>query len=130
MGDEAELRRDEASRRLGGPSRIADLEGELEALKHAVKTSCDELTEATNRLRVRVGAKLYAGHAPLNWTSEAGSRTHPAESCRIEGLGPDWVVVRSTTTDAIYFAASTTWPPSGPAVGDIRRHLGSHVEDF
>lgn len=116
-----EADRDEAMGRLGGPSKLRELEEKLADLELRLDQKDKELEESIERNRVHVGRRLWPASAPTTWHDEAGTMQYPTDQCVIEGIGSDWCVIRSPVTSAVYFAAV--------AGGDIRADIANAVMD-
>lgn len=102
---DTEARRDEASRRLGGPSKIGELEERLLELAQQLEEKTEKLEESVKRARIAIGAEIYPS-GNLNWHDENGMYTTPSGPCRIEGLGPDWCVLRTNAMRSPVFAST------------------------
>ena len=111
--NDSEERRDEASRRLGGPSKIGELQEQIADLAK----KAEKLMEYS---QVHIGKKIiHSGN--LLWVGADGIRAYNVESTfRIEALGYDWCVIRGGSLDSVLFAATS------PA-SDIREALAQIV---
>jgi len=102
----SEEEQDDAMGRLGGPSKIAELQDRVTEMKVGLEESIRKLEEATARNRVHVGRRVYISGSGLCWYNEDGHMQSPPGQLRIEGLGYDWCIIRSDVADALYFAAT------------------------
>lgn len=108
--------RDDAMGRLGGPSKLKKLEEKVGRLTRHFTQRTDQLRDAIAVAAVSVGREINPTSAQVMWHAENGVASQPTGLFRIVGLGYDWCVIKSTTSDDIYFASTQGM--------DIRHDLG------
>lgn len=111
-----DVERDEAMGRLGGPSKLQELQLEIQKLNERLVEAEKRLQEGVHAAQIRVGSKLF-WLPDLGFHSDSGAYklgSSISGPVIVEGLGYDWVVVRAADSTA-YWAANGGF--------DIRQNL-------